>query len=154
MIERPALRDQLQSINPALHLGKAFRDERPCADNAFDSICLKAHLTAMPWEVEFHPEFAAEFVELPQTIQHEILAHAIALREFGPTLGRPLVDTLKGSKLANLKELRFKAAGGVWRIAFIFDERRVGLLLAGGDKRGSNEKRFYDALIKLAEERT
>jgi len=30
------------------------------------------------------------------------------LQEFGPQLGRPRVDTLKGSRYANMKELRFK----------------------------------------------
>ena len=62
------------------------------------------------------------------------------------------VDTLKGSKIANLKELRFSAEGGVWRVAFAFHARRVAVLLAA-DKRGQPQTRFYKALIALAERR-
>jgi hypothetical protein len=42
------------------------------------------------------------------------------LEQFGPSLGRPWADTLNGSRHANLKELRFDAADGVWRVAFAF----------------------------------
>lgn len=47
------------------------------------------------------------------------------LEAFGPQLGRPKVDTLTGSKHANMKELRFDAADGVWRVAFAFDPERT-----------------------------
>ena len=82
-----------------------------------------------------------------------LLAHAGLLARFGPTLGRPVVDTLKGSKIANLKELRFGAGGGVWRIAFAFDVQRIAGLLAAADKRGRPQARFYKALIAVAEQR-
>jgi hypothetical protein len=65
--------------------------------------------------VEFHAELAREFNDLSEAVQDELLAQARKLAEFGPTLGRPTVDTLKGSRIANLKELRFRADGGVWR---------------------------------------
>jgi hypothetical protein len=107
----------------------------------------------MPWAVTFHDELAAEFAALPEAVQDELLAHAKLLAEFGPALGRPRVDTLKGGKLANLKELRFAADGGVWRVAFAFDASRVAVLLAAGDKRGKAEARFYATLIKTAERR-
>jgi hypothetical protein len=64
------------------------------------------------------------------------------LRDHGPQLGRPYVDTLKGSKFANMKELRFTADGGVWRVAFAFDLRREAILLVAGDKSGVSESRF------------
>ena len=86
-------------------------------------------------------------------MQDILLAHAALLEQFGPTLGRPTVDTLKGSKVANLKELRFSAENGVWRVAFAFDGQRIGVLLAAADKRGKDQARFYKALVKLAEER-
>lgn len=104
----------------------------------------------MTWKVEFHPELAAEFSAFSEAVQDALLAHVIPLREFGPTLGRPLVDTLKGAKLASLKELRFSADGGVWRVAFSFDGDRIAVLLAAGDKQGVNEQRFYTALMRLA----
>ncbi len=75
------------------------------------------------------------------------------IEQFGPALGRPAVDTLKGSSVANLKELRFSAGGGVWRVAFAFDGDRVAVLLAAGDKGGKDQDRFYRAMMKLAEER-
>lgn len=68
-------------------------------------------------------------------------------------LGRPLVDTLKGSRHANMKELRFNASGGVWRIAFAFDPSRKALLLVAGNKSGTSERRFYKQLIRKADER-
>ena len=75
------------------------------------------------------------------------------LERFGPQLGRPRVDTLKGSRHANMKELRFDAADGVWRVAFAFDPKRNAVLLIAGDKSGGAEKRFYRQLIAKADER-
>ena len=68
-------------------------------------------------------------------------------------LGRPRVDTLKDSRYANMKELRFEAADGAWRIAFAFDPRRKAILLVAGDKSGGNERRFYRELIRKADTR-
>lgn len=107
----------------------------------------------MPWDVQFHPDFLAEFNGFAPAVQVELTAKANVLAEFGPTLGRPAVDTLKGSTISNLKELRFDADGGVWRVAFAFDGNRIGVLLAGADKRGVKQQRFYKALIATAEQR-
>jgi hypothetical protein len=74
---------------------------------------------------EFEPEFQA----LHEDVRTEILALAIVLEQFGAQLGRPRVDTLKGSRHANMKELRFSAADGEWRVAFAFDRRRTAILL-------------------------
>ena len=78
---------------------------------------------------------------------------SLVLEEFGPQLGRPRVDTLKGSHHANMKELRFSAADGEWRVAFAFDPKRRAILLVAGDKSGGSEKRFYRELIRKADER-
>lgn len=86
-------------------------------------------------------------------MQDELLAQAKLLETFWPTLGRPRVDTLKGSRHANMKELRFQADNGVWRVAFAFDFRRKAILLVVGDKSGVNERRFYRQVIKKADER-
>jgi hypothetical protein len=107
----------------------------------------------MTWVVIFHPEFDAQFQAMDEGLQDELLAHAMLLRDFGPNLGRPAVDTLKGSRHANMKELRFAWEGGVWRIAFAFDPRRQSILLAGGDKGGVNQQRFYKRLIATADRR-
>ena len=107
----------------------------------------------MGWVVLFHPAFDAEFADLQEDVQDEVLAHARLLEEFGPSLGRPRVDTLKGSRHPNMKELRFDSAAGVWRVAFAFDPKRQGILLVAGDKSGGSEKRFYRQLIRKADDR-
>ena len=86
-------------------------------------------------------------------MQDELLAHAKLLAEFGPQLGRPTVDTLKGSRYANMKELRFAWSGEVWRVAFAFDPLRQAVLLVGGDKGGVDQRRFYRRLIAVADGR-
>jgi hypothetical protein len=90
----------------------------------------------MKWQVLIGDEFEPEFFALADEVQTEILALTRLLQQFGPQLGRPRVDTLKGSLHANMKELRFDAAGGVWRVAFAFDAERKAILLVAGDKSG------------------
>ena len=90
----------------------------------------------IPWSVLFHEEFDLEFQALHEDLQDELLAHAMLSQEFGPQLGRPIVDTLKGAKHANMKELRFEWKREVWRVVFAFDPKRQAILLAGGDKGG------------------
>ena len=107
----------------------------------------------MSWSILFHDDFADEFASLTESLQDELLAHALLLRNFGPGLGRPTVDTLKGSKHTNMKEMRFAWAGEVWRVAFAFDPERQAILLVGGDKGGADQRRFYKRLIAVADER-
>ncbi len=75
------------------------------------------------------------------------------LGEFGPSLSRPHCDTLKDSAYSNMKELRFNADGGVWRVAFAFDPLRQAVVLVAGDKSGGSEQRFYKRLIEKADKR-
>jgi hypothetical protein len=105
------------------------------------------------WTVEFHEEFLPEFREFTAHVKRELAARLERLQEQGPLLGRPYVDTLKGAKYANMKELRFDADGGVWRIAFAFDPERSAILLVGGDKAGISKDRFYADLIDVADRR-
>ncbi len=107
----------------------------------------------MIWVVELADEFETELRELPEGVQIQVLALARLLQQFGPRLGRPRVDTLKGSRHANMKELRFSAADGEWRVAFAFDTKRKAILLVAGDKSGVSEKRFYRGLIRKADNR-
>lgn len=107
----------------------------------------------MPWVVRLHPDFVAELKAIPMAAQTELLAQACVLERFGPQAGRPRVDTLKGSRHANMKELRFEAAGGVWRAAFAFDQRREAALLAVGNKSAIGQSRFYRQLIDRADRR-
>ena len=107
----------------------------------------------MTWTVLFHNAFNVEFESLVEALQDEVLAHAKLLATFGPDLGRPTVDTLKGSRHSNMKELRFSWAAQVWRVAFAFDPQRQAILLVAGDKGGKDQRRFYKRLLKVADER-
>jgi hypothetical protein len=107
----------------------------------------------MSWVIKFHRDFEPEFDALPEEIQNKLFARISLLETFGSELGRPYVDTLNGSQYNNMKELRFKVADGVWRVAFAFDPRRDAILLVAGDKLGSSESRFYKQLIKTADAR-
>jgi hypothetical protein len=107
----------------------------------------------MEWDVRYDAAFAAETEEFALAAQLEIAALAKLLRRFGPQLRRPHCDTLKGSKHANMKELRFTLPDGEWRVAFAFDPQRQAILLVGGSKSGTNEKQFYRDLIRVADER-
>ena len=111
------------------------------------------HHRLVEWPVLFHDAFDSEFNELSEAVQEELLAEAKLLELLGPALGRPRVDTLKGSRHTNMKELRFDADDGVWRVAFAFDPKRRAVLLAAGDKSGGGEKRFYRRLIRTADAR-
>ena len=106
------------------------------------------------WKIIKHPQFAAEVAGLHKIVQDGLKDAIQRLEKGGPNLTRPHVDTLnvKGytDKHHNVKELRFNAAGGVWRVIFILDPKRQAVLLAAGDKKGKNEKRFYDRLIRTA----
>lgn len=105
------------------------------------------------WTVEFHPacEVWAEQLEKPDA---EALVAAIRiLRDQGPTLGRPLVDTMKGSRHNNMKELRPGSTGrSEVRVLFAFDLEREAILLVGGDK-SDNWKGWYGANIPIADDR-
>ena len=107
----------------------------------------------MGWVVEIGDEFEPEFDNLHEDVRTEILAVTRLLQQFGPQLGRPRVDTLNDSRHANMKELRFSATDGEWRVAFAFDTKRQAILLVAGDKSGRSEKRFYRKLIRQADDR-
>jgi hypothetical protein len=105
----------------------------------------------MEWTVLLDDDFAAWLREQQSGVRVAITAAANTLKTVGPTLGRPLVDTVKGSKLANLKELRIQYQGEPWRVLFLFDPKRRAILLVGGNKQGKS--RWYKTAIPLAEHR-
>lgn len=105
------------------------------------------------WEVMFHDDFIPEFQQLEEVVRVGLVALLVNLRERGPLLGRPWADTLKGSNYSNMKELRFHAAGGAWRVAFAFDPERHAILLVAGNKAGVGKDRFYRNLIRIADMR-
>jgi len=70
-----------------------------------------------------------------------------ALSRSGPALGRPPVDTITGSKIKNLKELRPGSSGtSEIRILFVFDPWRSAILLVAGDKAGKWNRWYAEAI--------
>ena len=105
------------------------------------------------WDIVTSECYDAWFQEQAEDDKALIRSKVYLLGEYGPNLGRPHADTLKGSKkLSNLKELRAKTDVHEFRVAYVFDPERKGLLLTGGDKKGKNQKKFYKDLIKEAEQ--
>lgn len=81
----------------------------------------------------------------------QVLAALTILREVGPALGRPLVDTVTGSRHKNMKELRPGSRGrSELRVLFAFDPVRRAILLVAGDKAG-NWTKWYRTNIPLAD---
>jgi len=105
----------------------------------------------LAWSVLSHPEFEKWLLSLERPLRNELLANVSLLEEFGPMLGRPKVDTLKGSKYPNMKELRMQYKGDPWRILFAFDPKRSAILLIGGNKGG--DERWYKINIPIADAR-
>jgi hypothetical protein len=96
---------------------------------------------------EVTPTEAAVLLGMSRPQVRNLLALAIE----GPALGRPLVDTIKGSVLPNLKELRPGSAGASEvRLLFVFDPQRQAVILVGGDKAG-NWRGWYRTAVPLAE---
>ncbi|MFJ8013136.1 type II toxin-antitoxin system RelE/ParE family toxin [Streptomyces sp. NPDC096339] len=108
------------------------------------------------WEVILVAEVAEWFEALAETDwdSAEQVEDAVdALGMFGPTLGRPLVDRIKGAEQHHMKELRPGSSGGSEiRILFAFDPVRRAVLLVAGDKAG-NWQRWYEVNVPLAEKR-
>lgn len=82
-----------------------------------------------------------------------MLAAIRVLRDAGPSLGRPLVDTVAGSRHPNMKELRPGSTGRTEvRVLFAFDRQRKAILLVGGDKSG-DWRGWYRRNVPVADER-
>lgn len=105
----------------------------------------------MVWNVLAHPEFEKWLFALEPQTRSELLSHFLLVETLGPALGRPRVDTVKGSKHGNMKELRIQLKGDPWRVLFAFDPRRSAILLVGGNKRG--DSRWYRTHVPIADER-
>jgi hypothetical protein len=99
----------------------------------------------MTWEVEVSDEFIEWYVGLSKVERKSVATGVGLLERYGPELGRPYVDTLKGSTFPNLKELRVQHQGRPYRILFAFDPRRKAYLILGGDKAG-NKNWYVDAI--------
>lgn len=101
------------------------------------------------WEILTSDIFDDWLSQLDDVDRGSVLAGLILLQEKGPQLARPYADTLEGSNITNLKELRIQSKGKPIRAFFVFDPKRNAIVLCAGDKSG--DKRFYKKMIPIAE---
>jgi hypothetical protein len=102
---------------------------------------------AAAWQVRTTPAFDSWLRSLDAERRDQVTAGLRRVAQVGPVLGRPRVDSIKGSRIRNLKELRLH--DGV-RVLFAFDPNRSAVMLIGGNKTGSWE-RWYRQRIPAAE---
>jgi hypothetical protein len=103
----------------------------------------------MDWEVEYTDQFGDWWDGLTKDEQEAVTAAVNVLARRGPSLGRPLVDTIKQSRHANMKELI--APTSDIRILFAFDPRRMAILLIGGSKT-REWNAWYDRNVPIADD--
>jgi hypothetical protein len=103
----------------------------------------------MRCEVEYTEEFEEWWTSLDQDEQTTVDAYVRLLEQFGVGLGYPYSSDVKGSKFAQMRELRPQHQGRPYRVLYAFDPRRMALLLIGGDKTGND--RWYDEYVPMAE---
>jgi len=99
----------------------------------------------MEWEVLYTDAFGLWWETLTHDQQDALGDRVDLLQRSGPSLGRPVVDSIKGSEHKNMKELRASKDGAL-RILFIFDPIRRAVLLVGGDKTGQWEQWYHEAI--------
>lgn len=103
------------------------------------------------WQVDIAP-IVDWLRALNDDSREQVVAAVELLEEHGPQLGRPLVDTVSGSRHRKMKELRPGSSGrSELRILFAFDPARQAILLVAGDKSG-NWKSWYRKNIPLADD--
>lgn len=109
-------------------------------------------MSPVAYEVIVLDEFIAWWDTLTEKQQDELTGRIELLERHGPNLGRPVVDTITGSSLTSLKELRARSEGAELRVLSIFDPLRRAVLLLGGDKTGQWSA-WYQRAIPEAERR-
>ncbi len=60
---------------------------------------------------------------------------------------------MRGSRFSNMKEIRASTADDWYRLAFAFYPTQQAIILCGGSKGGIDSDRFYEELIRKADER-
>jgi hypothetical protein len=103
----------------------------------------------MNWEIEFTDEFESWWDSLTEAEQESINASVGLLEERGPNLRHPHSSGINGSRHTHMRELRTQHAGRPFRTLYAFDQRRMVILLIGGDKTGDD--RWYEVHVPIAD---
>lgn len=101
------------------------------------------------WEVEVTDEFKAWWGDLTEVERISVERSVLLLEERGPNLPFPYSGRVNGSRHAAMRELRVQHQGRPYRVLYVFDPRRVAILLLGGDKTGDD--RWYERNVPLAD---
>lgn len=105
------------------------------------------------WVVELHPAVRVWLLEQDSKTQQGFANALELLMLKGPHLGRPLADSIVGSRITNLKELRPGSSGSSEiRALFVFNKKRKAIILIAGDK-SWDWASWYETNIRIAEER-
>jgi hypothetical protein len=101
------------------------------------------------WEVEYSDEFGLWWDTLTADEQKSVDFAVSLLQEAGPTLRMPHSSGVEGSCYPHMRELRIQHGGRPYRILYAFDQRRIAVLLIGGDKTGND--RWYEEYVPQAD---
>ncbi|MEX0959567.1 MAG: type II toxin-antitoxin system RelE/ParE family toxin [Burkholderiales bacterium] len=103
----------------------------------------------MTWEIEYTDTFESWWGKLDEAEQESIGACVGLLEELGPDLRLPHSSGIEGSAHGRMRELRVQHKGQPYRVLYAFDQRRVAILLLGGDKTGND--RWYEEFVPIAD---
>ena len=104
----------------------------------------------MSWEIEYTDAFEEWWDTLTEQEQEDATAIVELLGEHGAHLPFPYSSGLQGSRFSHMRELRIQSHGDPLRVFYAFDQRRVAVLLIGGNKTGK-EKQFYKQYVQRAD---
>jgi len=103
----------------------------------------------MAWEVEYTDEFGTWWDSLDEGEQDSLHTAVILLQTLGASLRYPHSSGVTTSRHGHMRELRVQHRGRPYRVLYVFDPRRVAILLIGGDKTGDD--RWYQQFVPLAD---
>jgi len=126
-----------------------FGDQRAWLYNSGLILALRYNLI-VAWDVEVTDEFKTWWNGLTETERISVERFVLLLEERGPQLPFPYSSGVTGSRHSAMRELRVQHQGRPYRVLYIFDPRRVALLLLGGDKTGDD--RWYEKNVPLADQ--
>ncbi len=121
------------------------------AQSAYNSKLILAlyYNFGVAWDVEVTDEFNAWWNGLTEAERISVERAVLLLEDRRPHLPFPYSGRVNGSRHSAMRELRVQHQGQPYRVLYIFDPRRVALLLLGGEKTGDD--RWYEKNVPLAD---